>query len=124
MLTNLDDAPRAQSSFRYGTLQCGADTWDSALGRGRRVFSCDSRLKSDIPLHLTNYYRTNWANYPPLDLFVVMDNGMNNLHDSWMRDWGNLSRSKYLLVFAVKSVRNFWEVAVDEQGVSDFLEVQ
>ena len=99
MLTNLDDAPRAQSSFRYGTLQCGADTWDSALGRGRRVFSCDSRLKSDIPLHRTNYYRTNWANYPPLDLFVVMDNGTNKLHDAWMRDWGNLSRSKHLLVF-------------------------
>ena len=99
MLTNLDENPRAQSSFRYGTVQCGADTWASTLGRGRQVFSCDSRLRSDSPLHRTNYYRTNWAKYPPLDLLVVMDEGMDKLHTAWMKDWGTLSRSKHLLIF-------------------------
>ena len=99
MLTNLEESPRGQSSFLYGTLKCGADTWRSALGRGRQVFSFDSRLRSDDKSHRTNYYRTNWGDYPQLDLLVVMDNGMDKFHDHWMEDWARLSRARHMLVF-------------------------
>ena len=99
ILTNLEESPKDLSSFLYGTLNCGADTWRSTLGRGRQIFSFDSRLRSSDKSHRTNYYRTNWGKYPQLDLLVVMDNRMDKFHDHWMEDWGRLSRSKHILVF-------------------------
>ena len=98
MLKNLEAAPRDQPPFLYGTLQCGADTWQSALGRGRQVFSCDSRLRSTDKTHRTNYYRTKWDTYPRLNLLIIMDDKMDRFHDAWMTDWGRPSRAQHLLV--------------------------
>ena len=99
ILTNLEESPKDLSPFLYGTLNCGADTWQSTLGRGRQIFSFDSRLRSSDKSHRTDYYRTNWGKYPQLDLLVVMDNNMDKFHDHWMEDWGRVSRSKHILVF-------------------------
>ena len=99
MLANLEEAPRDQSPFLYGTLQCGADTWQSTLGKGRQIFSYDSRLRSSDESHRTNYYRTKWDTYPQLDLLIVMDDKMDKFHDRWMTDWGKPSRAKNILVF-------------------------
>ena len=71
--TNLEKSPNTQSPFLYGTISCGADTWDSALGKGKLEFSYDSRLRSESPLHLTNYYRTKWSKYPTLDLLIISE---------------------------------------------------
>ena len=99
MLANLEEAPRDQSPFLYGTLQCGADTWQSTLGKGRQIFSYDSRLQSSDESHRTNYYRTKWDTYPQLDLLIVMDDKMDKFHDRWMTDWGKPFRAKHILVF-------------------------
>ena len=99
MLANLEEAPRDQSPFLYGTLQCGADTWQSTLGKGRQIFSYDSRLRSSDESHRTNYYRTKWDTYPQLDLLIVMDDKMDKFHDRWMTDWGRPSRAKNIWYF-------------------------
>ena len=99
MFTNLEAAPRNQSSFLYGTLQCGADTWQSTLGQGQQIFSYDSRLRGSDKSHRTNYFRTKWDTYPQLDLLIVMDEKMDSFHEHWMADWGRPSRAKHILVF-------------------------
>ena len=97
--TNLEKFQDNQPPFLYGTISCGADTWANALGKGELVFSFDSRLRSENPCHRTNYYRTNWAQYPVLDLLIVSESRMDNLHDRWMKDWGVPTRAKNILVF-------------------------
>ena len=97
-LLNLDIIPKSQSLFLYGTISCGADTWSSSLGKGRQVFSYDSRLRSEDTLHRTNYQRTNWSKYPNLDLLLVHSTKMDKLHDKWMNDWGHPTRAKHILV--------------------------
>ena len=99
MLTNLEAAPRDPLSFLYGTLQCGADTWQDTLGKGQQIFSYDSRLRGSDQSHRTNYYRTKWDTYPQLDLLIVMDDKMDKFHEHWMTDWGRPSRARHILVF-------------------------
>ena len=95
----MEEPPSNQYPSLYGTLMCGADTWTSALGKERRVFSFNSRLRSQYVYHRTNYYRTKWTNYPSLDLLIVKDEHMGKMHDHWMEDWAKPSRAKHLLVF-------------------------
>ena len=95
---NLEDIPKSQPPFLYGSISCGADTWKSSLSRGRQVFSFDSRLRSEDGLHRTNYHRTNWSKYPSLDLLLVQDKNMDKLHHQWMKDWGHPDRAKHILV--------------------------
>ena len=95
----MESSPDTLSPFLYGTISCGADTWASALGKGRQVFSFDSRLRSDNLVHRTNYYRTKWSQYPGLDLLIVSESTKDKLHDRWMEEWGHPSRAKNILVF-------------------------
>ena len=97
--TNLENVPKNRPPFKYGVISCGADTWGGALGKGELVFSCDGRLRSGCPKHRTNYFRTKWAQYPVLDLLVVVESKMDKMHDAWMGDWGLTTRSRNILVF-------------------------
>ena len=72
---------------------------DQCFRKGTADFSFDSRVQGKDPSHRTNYYRTNWAKYPSLDLLLVKDNSAGKFHDSWMNDWASPSRAKHLLVF-------------------------
>ena len=98
-LTNLEETPHTQTPFLYGTISCGADTWANALGKGRQVFSYDSRLRSEDPLHRTNYHRTNWTKYPNLNLLIVQENTIDKINQLWMKDWGQPDRARHILVF-------------------------
>ena len=95
-LLNLEGTPDFQHLFLYGSIACGADTWEESLGKGRQVFSFDHQLKSEKG---TNYFRTNWSKYPSIDLLLVQDVELNKLHKQWMEDWGHPSRARHLLVF-------------------------
>ena len=99
IFSSLETSPKSQPPFRFGTISCGADTWGSALGSGELVFSMDSRLRSESPIHRTNYYRTNWSQYSALDLLVVTESRLDRQHDAWMKDWGSPSRARNILVF-------------------------
>ena len=98
-LANLEETPARQPLFLYGTISCGADTWNSALGKGRQVFSMDSRLRSEDPTHRTNYHRNNWSKYPNLDLLIVKNSQANKASQHWVTEWGQPSRAKNMLVF-------------------------
>ena len=104
MLANLEETPISQPPFTFGTISCGADTWKGTLGKGRQVFSMDSRLRSDDPSHRSNYHRTNWSKYPNLDLLIIKINGMKRWDLHWMTEWGHPSRARNLLVFHAPEV--------------------
>ena len=98
MSVNLENTPRSQPLFLYGSISCGADTWSSSLGKGRQVFSFDSRLRSEDTFYRTSYYRTNWSKYPNLDLLLVQGNKTDQFHEQWMTDWWYPSRARNILV--------------------------
>ena len=98
MLANLEETPTSQPPFIFGTISCGADTWKSALSKGRQAFSMDSRLRSDDPKHRTNFHRTNWSKYPNLDLLIINNTDIKSKHH-WETEWGTPARAKNLLVF-------------------------
>ena len=72
---------------------------DQCFGKGTAHFSFDSRVRGKDSSHRTNYFRTNWAKYPTLDLLIIKDDHAGNFHDRWMEDWASPSRAKHLLVF-------------------------
>ena len=98
-LAKLETNPKSQPFFLYESISCGVDTWSCYLGKGRQIFSFDSRLRSEDSLHRTNYYRTNWPKYPNLDLFLEYDTKMDKLRDQWMKDWGHPARAKRIIIF-------------------------
>ena len=73
MLTNLEINPSCQPIFLYGTTSCGADILNAVLGKGRLIFSVNSRLRSENPVHRTKYFRTEWSKYPKMDLLAVAE---------------------------------------------------
>ena len=46
MSTNLEISPTKKRTFTYGTISCGADTYNGIWTKGKEVFSCDHRLRS------------------------------------------------------------------------------
>ena len=99
MSTSLEISPSNTRTFTYGTISCGADTYSSIWSKGKQIFSCDNRLRSECNTHRTNFFRTSWNNYDQLDLLVVMDTGIDKLHMGWMNSWGYVHRAKCILVF-------------------------
>ena len=99
MSTNLEISPTKKRTFTYGTISCGADTYNGIWTKGKEVFSCDHRLRSKSPNHRTNFFRTSWEKYNQLDLLIIMDANTNKLHSEWRNVWGHPDRAKCLLVF-------------------------
>ena len=71
MSQNLEETPLFESPFLYGTISCGADTWRNALGKGSQISSFENQLRSEDPVHRTNYHRTNCNKYPSLNPLIV-----------------------------------------------------
>lgn len=65
---------------------------------GELVFTCDDWLWSKHKTHHTNYHRTNWKKYDPLDLLLVTEEDMDKLHYSWTSDWCHISHAQHILV--------------------------
>ena len=99
MSTNLEISPTDKRTFEYGTIACGADTYDGIWTKGKHIFSCDPTLRSECKSHRSNFFRTRWEKYNQLDLLIAMDNNMNKLHSGWIDTWGHTDRAKCLLIF-------------------------
>ena len=99
MTTHLEISPTDTRTFRYGTISCGADTYSGIWTKGTQVFSCDDRLRSNESSHHPNFFRTPWKKYGHLDLLVVMDLAMDQLHHAWINVWGHIDRANCLLIF-------------------------
>ena len=99
MATFLEISPSDSSTFKYGTISCGVDTYSGIWTKGTQVFSCDDRLRSNKPNHHTNFFRTPWKKYGMLDILMVIDFDMDQTHQSWVNTWGHPHRAKSLLVF-------------------------
>ena len=111
MKTNLEISPSNTHTFTYGTIGCGADTYSSIWSKGKQLFSCDNRLRSECNTHRTNFFRTSWEKYQQLDLLVIMDTKLDKLHIGWMKIWGYPHRARCILVF------HGMDMLVSSQGV-------